>query len=51
VSGKLYDVDAASTLALVDGGLRVCTIAHNEIPRYRAYLATRKLTPGEDSIP
>ena len=35
----LYAFEAAYTLASIGGALRICAIAHNEIPRYRECLA------------
>jgi hypothetical protein len=36
---KLYELDAAYTLARMGDTLRITAIAHNEIPRYRECLA------------
>ncbi|HMC16751.1 MAG TPA: hypothetical protein VKI18_14030 [Albitalea sp.] len=35
----LYAFQAAYTLALIDGALRITAVTHNEIPRYRECLA------------
>ena len=36
---RLYDFQAAYTLAEIGNALRITAIAHNEIPRYRACVA------------
>ena len=36
---RVYAFEAAYTLASIDGVLRISTVAHNEIPQYRAALA------------
>jgi hypothetical protein len=42
-SGRpLYGFEAVYTLAIVEGGLRVAAIAHNEMPRYRECVARLK---------
>lgn len=37
--GTLYDFNAAYSLATIDGVVRITAISHNEVPRYREYLA------------
>jgi hypothetical protein len=36
--GRVYDFQAAYTLANIDGSLRITAIAHNEMVKSRAYL-------------
>ena len=40
---RVYAFGAAYTLASIDGALRICAIAHNEILRYQECLARIKL--------
>jgi nitrate reductase assembly molybdenum cofactor insertion protein NarJ len=48
----LYDFQAAYTLAELGGALRISSIAHNEVPRYRTYLARlRAQRPGAGDGP
>lgn len=48
----LYDFQALYTLAEIDKAFRITAIAHNEIPRYREYLARRQSmqVQGENSF-
>ena len=41
--GRLYDFDAAYTLADLGQGMRITAIAHNETPRLRAFLERQRL--------
>jgi hypothetical protein len=51
----LYDFEATYTLAKINGTLRIAALSHNEIPRYRAYLAQhqsqRRRSAGEPEPP
>ena len=38
----IYDFHAGYTVAKMGNGLRIVAIAHDEVPRYRAYLARRQ---------
>ena len=38
----IYDFHAGYTVAKMGDGLRIVAIAHDEVPRYRAYLARRQ---------
>lgn len=42
---RLYDFQALYTLAEIEDALRITAIAHNEIRRYREYLARRSDGP------
>ncbi len=44
----LYDFQAVYTLADIDKAFRITAIAHNEIPRYREYLARRQSMQVQD---